>query len=153
MKTGENVYIADGAKVVGDVTLNDGVGVWYNAVIRGDHGKIVIGDNTNVQDNCTIHTEIGHDMTIGAGVSIGHGAVCHGEFIGDNTLIGTKVGHNCIVGAGALLTQNTEVPDGSLVFGSPAKVIRPLTPEEKEGNRENCERYLHLAVEALEKKE
>ena len=158
MKKGEQVYIAEGARIVGNVELSGGVNVWYNAVIRGDHGKITVGNNSNIQDNCTVHTEMGHDMVIGAGVTIGHGAICHGEFIGENTLIGmgasllngTRVGSNCIVGAGALLTQNTEVPDGSLVFGSPAKVVRPLHPEERESNRKNAEEYLALAAGAMD---
>ena len=150
------VYIADVAKVVGDVKLGNEVGIWYNAVVRGDHGKVIIGDKSNIQDNCTIHTQIGHDMEIGEGVSIGHGAICHGEYIGDNTLIGmgaillngSRIGANCIIGAGALVKQNADIPDGSLAFGSPARVVRKLTDEEIEKNRENADEYIKLMKEA-----
>ncbi|MBR1628524.1 MAG: gamma carbonic anhydrase family protein [Lachnospiraceae bacterium] len=153
----EKVFIAQGARVIGDVVLKKGASVWYNAVVRGDHGRITIGENSNIQDNCTVHTEIGHELEIEAGVTVGHAAILHGEFIGENSLIGmgaillngTSIGKNCIVGAGALVTQNTKVPDGSLVFGSPAKVIRQLSEEEIASNRRNCEMYMELAREAL----
>ena len=148
----ENVFLADGVRIVGDVALGRDVSVWYNAVIRGDNGRITIGDETNIQDNCTIHTQEGYDLVIGRGVTVGHGAILHGLEIGDNTVIGmgailmngTRIGKNCIIGAGALVTQNTQIPDGSMAFGSPAKVIRPVTEEEIGRNRHNCEVYLSM---------
>lgn len=147
-----NTFIAEGARIVGDVDMKDGVNIWYNAVVRGDHGSITIDENTNVQDNATVHTQIGHDMYIGKGVTIGHAAIVHGEYIGDNSLIGmgaillngSKIGKDCIIGAGALVTQGSEIPDGSLAFGSPAKVVRKLTPEEIESNKINCREYIEL---------
>ena len=152
----ETCYIAKGAQIVGDVTMEDGVNIWYNAVVRGDHGAIRIGAKTNIQDNCTVHTQIGHSLTIGRGVTIGHGAIIHGIEIGDNSLIGmgaillngTRIGKNCIIGAGALLTQGMVVPDGMLAFGSPARVVRPLTEEEIASNKANCKVYLALMEEA-----
>ncbi len=153
----EGVYIAEGVRLVGDVALEEGVGVWYNTVIRADHGRVTIKKNTNIQDNCTIHTQKGHDMTIEEGVTVGHGAILHGEYIGENSLIGmgaillngTKIGKDCIVGAGALVTGGTIVPDGSMVFGSPAKVVRPLREEEIDHNRENARIYVKLAEDAM----
>lgn len=147
-----NTFVAQGAQVVGDVRMHDGVSIWYNAVVRGDHGSITIDENTNIQDNSTVHTQIGHDLYIGKGVTIGHAAIIHGEYIGDNSLIGmgaillngTRIGKNCIIGAGALVTGGTEIPDGSLAFGSPAKVVRSLTEEEIQANRDNCTEYLEL---------
>lgn len=155
----ENVFVAEGARVVGDVELGENVNIWYNAVIRGDLGKITIGKRTNIQDNCTLHVDAGCPMTIGEGVTVGHGAILHGSEIGDNTLIGmgailltgSKVGKNCLIGAGALVTQNTEIPDGMMAFGSPAKVIRPLTVEEIEDNQKSCAEYLSLMEEAVRK--
>ena len=149
----EKRFIANGAQVIGDVVLKEGVNIWYNTTVRGDHGRITIGEDTNIQDNVCVHTQIGHDMVIGKGVTVGHGAILHGEYIGDNTLIGmgaillngTKIGPNCIVGAGALVKQGMEVPEGKLLFGSPARIIRDLTPEEIEANRVNCREYLELS--------
>ncbi len=153
----DGVYLADGAKVVGDVVLEEGANIWYNAVIRADHGKVHIGKGTNIQDNCVIHTKTGRNLEIGSNVTVGHGAILHGEYIGDNTLIGmgsillngTKVGKSCIIGAGSLLTQDTEIPDFSLAFGSPARVIRSLTKEEKAANTLSAEEYVRLAKEEL----
>ena len=145
-------FLADGAVVVGDVTLGENVGIWYNAVVRGDTNSIVIGKNTNVQDNATLHTDKDYKLHIGEGVTIGHNAVVHGCTVGDNTVIGmgsillsgAVVGKNCIIGAGALVTGKMNIPDGSLVMGSPAKVVRPLLNHEIETNRENAEHYVEL---------
>lgn len=147
--TDDSVLIAEGAAVVGDVTLGSGVSVWYNAVLRGDQGSIVIGENTSVQECVVMHKA----TRVGRGCTIGHGAIVHGCTVGDNTLIGmgailltgARIGSNCIVGAGALVTGKMDVPDGSMVLGSPAKVVRPLTPAEIEGNRESMEEYLDMA--------
>lgn len=148
----KTVYLADGAVVVGDVTLGENVGIWYNAVVRGDTNSIAIGNNTNVQDNATLHTDKDYKLQIGEGVTIGHNAVVHGCFVGDNTVIGMGsiilsgaiIGKNCIIGAGALVTGKMNIPDGSLVMGSPAKVVRPLMEHEIEQNRENAVHYVEL---------
>lgn len=150
-------YLAEGAVVKGDVTLGDDASVWYNATIRGDSNPVVIGERTNVQDNAVIHVELTHPVNIGKNVTIGHGAIVHGCEIGDNTLIGmgaiilngAKIGKNCIIGAGALVTQNSIVPDGTLAFGNPAKVIRKLTPEEIGSNKENALHYVEASKEQL----
>ena len=148
--TDENVLICEGACVVGDVTLAKGVSVWHNAVIRGDEGAITVGEDTNIQDGAILHEE----TVVGKGCTIGHGAIVHGCTVGDNTLIGmgatvlngAKIGSDCIVGAGALVTGKMDAPDGSMILGSPAKVVRPLTPEEIAGNRAAMEEYLEAAA-------
>ena len=148
----KKIYLAPGAHVVGDVTLGDNVGIWYNAVVRGDTGSIFIDDNSNVQDNSTLHTDAGHSVHIGKGVSVGHNAVVHGCTIGDNTVVGmgsillsgAVVGKNCIIGAGALVTGKMVIPDNSVAVGSPAKVIRQMTEDEIVENRKNAEHYIEL---------
>ena len=148
-ETDENVLICEGARVAGDVTLGKGVSVWYNAVLRGDEGAITVGEDTNIQDGAVMHEE----TVVGRGCTIGHNAIVHGCTVGDNTLVGmgaiilngAKVGSNCIVGAGALVTGKMDAPDGVMILGSPAKVVRPLTEAEIEGNRESARGYLHAA--------
>ena len=149
-KTDENALIVEGAYVTGDVTLEKGVSVWYGAVLRGDMGAITVGADTNIQDGAVLHEE----TRVGRGCTIGHGAIVHGCTLGDNTLIGmgatvlngARIGSNCIVGAGALVTGKMDAPDGSMILGSPAKVVRPLRPEEIEGNRAAMEEYLEAAA-------
>ena len=149
-KTDENVLITEGAFVTGDVRLGKGVSIWYGASVRGDMGAITVGEDTNIQDGAILHEE----TVVGRGCTIGHGAIVHGCTVGDNTLIGmgaivlngAKIGSNCIVGAGALVTGKLDAPDGSMILGSPAKVVRPLTPAEIEGNRASMEEYLEAAV-------
>ena len=148
-KSDENVFIADTAVVVGDVTLEKGVSVWFQAVVRGDEGAIHVGENTNIQDAAILHSH----TTVGKNCTIGHGAIVHGCTVGDNTLIGmgatvlngARVGSNCIVGAGALVTGKMDAPDGSMLLGSPAKVVRPLTEAEIESNRAAARGYLECA--------
>ena len=148
-ETDENVLICDGARVAGDVTLGKGVSVWYNAVLRGDEGAITVGENTNIQDGAVMHEE----TVVGSGCTIGHNAIVHGCTVGDNTLVGmgaiilngARVGSNCIVGAGALVTGKMDAPDGVMLLGSPAKVVRPLTEAEIESNRASARGYLHAA--------
>ena len=143
------VYIAPNVTVVGDVVLGEEVSIWYGAVLRGDSGTITLGRGTNVQDNCIIHEK----TTLGDYCTVGHGAILHGCTVGDNVLIGmgavvlngAKIGDNCIVGAGALVTGKMDAPAGSMILGSPAKVVRPLTEAEIEGNRESARGYLHAA--------
>ena len=147
----KSVLICPCAAVVGDVTLGSHVSIWYNAVLRGDEGAIRVGENTNIQDCAVLHEE----TTVGAGCTIGHGAIVHGCTVGNNVLIGmgatvlngAKIGDNCIVGAGALVTGKMDAPAGSMILGSPAKVVRPLTEAEMEGNRESARGYCHLAEE------
>ncbi len=127
-------YIAEDSKIIGDVKIGAETTVFWYAVIRGDNGPVEIGDRTNVQEGCIIHVEPGSHVTIGNEVTVGHGAILHGCTIGDRSLIGmgsvvlegAKIGSNCLIGAGSLVTANTVIPDGSLAFGNPAKVIRPL---------------------------
>ena len=147
---GEKVFIAENASVIGDVTLKDGANVWFSAVLRGDEGEIVIGENSNGQDNCTVHGKV----SVGRGVTIGHNAIIHGCTIGDNSLIGmgatildgAVIGKNCIIGAGALVTGGTIIPDGAMALGAPAKIRRELTEEEIAANAKNAEEYLHLSA-------
>ncbi len=149
MKIHETAKIAQGAIVYGDVVLGEKTSIWYHAVVRGDDGPICIGKYSNVQDNCTIHLDEGHRIVIGDYVTIGHGAIVHGCKIGNNCLIGmgaiilngAVIGDDCIIGAGALVTQDKQIPAGSMVLGSPAKVIRELTAEEKENVTKNALHY------------
>ncbi|MBC5786675.1 MULTISPECIES: gamma carbonic anhydrase family protein [Clostridiaceae] len=146
----KTAYLVPGVAVVGDVSIGEYSSIWYHAVIRGDLSQIKIGDRSNIQDGCILHSDAGMPLTIGNQVTVGHGAILHSCTIGDNSLIGmgaivlngAKIGKNCIVGAGALVTQNTIVPDNSLIFGNPAKVKRSLTPEEIQHNTANAEEYV-----------
>lgn len=148
-KITEEVYIAEGAKIIGDVEMGEGSSVWYNAVIRGDSNPIVIGKNTNVQDNAVLHVSHSHALSIGDNVTIGHGAIVHGCTIGNNVLIGmgaivldgAVIEDYCIIGAGALVTQNKIISSGSLAFGNPAKVMRQISEEEKRSIVENAREY------------
>lgn len=141
-----------GAVVEGDVTLGDDCAIWYNAVVRGDLDAITVGPRTNIQDGCVVHEDEGFPVSIGSDVTVGHGAILHGCTVGEGSLIGmgsilmngVRVGKNCIVGAGALLTESTEIPDGSLALGSPAKVVRPLTEDEKAANYTSAASYVAL---------
>ncbi|WP_341974900.1 gamma carbonic anhydrase family protein [Microbacterium sp. LWO13-1.2] len=146
-------FVAEGARIVGDVSLAAGVSVWYNAVLRGDSAGIVIGAGSNVQDNVSVHVDAGHPVVIGEKVSIGHNAVVHGCTIGDGSLIGmgavvlsgAVIGAGCLIAGGAVVLGGTEIPDGSLVAGVPAKVRRVLSDEERAGLLANADIYLsHL---------
>jgi carbonic anhydrase/acetyltransferase-like protein (isoleucine patch superfamily) len=128
----DQCYVAETAIVIGRVRIMAGVSLWFGAVLRGDNEWIEIGERTNIQDNCTLHTDPGFPLTVGSGVTVGHNAILHGCLIGNNTLIGmgavvmngAQVGSNCIVGAGALVAEKAVVPDNALVVGSPARKIR-----------------------------
>jgi len=128
----DQCYVAETAIVIGRVRIKAGVSLWFGAVLRGDNEWIEIGERTNIQDNCTLHTDPGFPLTVGSGVTVGHNAILHGCLIGNNTLIGmgavvmngAQVGSNCIVGAGALVAEKAVVPDNALVVGSPARKIR-----------------------------
>ena len=153
----KNIFLAPGTHVVGNVEIGNNVGIWYNAVVRGDMEGITIPDKYNEQDNCTMHTGNPFALTICKGVTIAHKAIVHGCTVGDNTVIGmgsillngAKVGKNCIIGAGALVTGKMEIPDNSMAFGNPAKVIRNLTEAEIEDNRENAEEYVKLMMQEV----
>ena len=133
-----NGWVADSARVIGDVYLGHQANVWFGAVIRGDNERIHIGDYSNVQENSVIHTDAGIEVKIGNYVTIGHLAMLHGCEVGDNSLIGigavvlnnAKIGKNCIIGAKALVTEGKEIPDNSLVMGAHVKVVKTLTDEQ-----------------------
>ena len=133
-------FVADSAAVVGSVVLHDNVSVWFGAVVRGDYDTVTIGANTNIQDCAVVHMDDTFPVTVGDGVTVGHHAVVHGCTIGDNSLIGihavvmngATIGKNCLVGSNALVTEGKAIPDGSLVLGSPGRVVRDLTTEEIE---------------------
>ena len=143
-------WIAPSATVIGDVVLREDVGIWFGAVLRGDNERLSIGARTNIQEGVTVHTDAGFPVWVGEGCTVGHNAILHSCRIGDNTLIGmgaivlngATVGRNCLVGAGALLTENKSYPDGSLIVGSPAKVIRPLDPATIERLRQSATHYV-----------
>lgn len=154
----KSVFIAPGAQIVGDVTMGKDCGVWYNAVIRGDSREIIIGERTNIQDLAVLHVDKDYKLNVGDNVTIGHSAIVHGCSVGNNVLIGmgaivmngAQIGNDCIIGAGALVTENMVIPDGMMAYGSPAKVIRPLSDEEKQGILENVEIYVEHAKTAKE---
>ncbi|MEN8723233.1 MAG: gamma carbonic anhydrase family protein [Alphaproteobacteria bacterium] len=135
---GDDYWVAPNASVIGNVVLKKNASVWFGVVIRGDMpNKIEIGENSNIQDNSVLHTDHGIDLVIGKNVTVGHKAMLHGCTVGDNSLIGigaiilnnVKIGSNCIIGANSLIPEGKEIPDNSLVMGSPGKVVRELPPE------------------------
>ena len=138
------------AAIWGDVTIGAGTSVWFHTTIRAEWAPITIGCNSNIQDNCVLHVDNGVPLTVGDGVTVGHGAILHSCTVGDDTVVGmgaivlngARIGRGCILGAGCLVTQNTVIPDGMMAFGNPAKVRRPLTEEELEGNRRNAREYV-----------
>ena len=146
-------WIADEACVIGQVTVGPQAGIWYGAVVRGDTAPIHIGARSNVQDNSVLHVDMDVPLVIGEDVTVGHQVMLHGCTIGDGSLIGiqavvlngARIGRNCLVGAGALVTEGKEFPDGSLIMGSPAKVVRELTPEALERMRRSAAFYVHNA--------
>ena len=149
-------FVAENATVRGDVTVGKGSSIFFGAVVRTELVPITIGEDTNIQDNCILHTDAGFPLTVGSGCTIGHGTILHGCTVGDNTLMGTSVlngaviGRDCIVGAGSLVPQGMVIPDGSMAFGSPAKIRRPLTEEEIAYNRGTAALYCREAAEYAE---
>ena len=151
----KSVFIADGAKVIGDVEIGKNSSVWFNAVIRADSDKVKIGESSNVQDNAVIHTSEGFGVSIGNNVTIGHGAIVHGCTIKDNVMIGMGaivlngaiIEENCIIGAGTLVTQGKVIPARSLVFGNPMKIVRQLTEQEIQSITDNATSYVNEAKE------
>lgn len=149
-----SAYVHESAVVIGAVTLGARASVWPGAVLRGDNEPIVIGEESNVQDTCVLHTDPGMPIRIGSGVTIGHQAMLHGCTIGDGSLIGIQavvlnecvVGKNCLLGAGGLLTERKQVPDGSMAVGAPARVLRALRPEELEQMAQAAQSYVRRAA-------
>ena len=154
----DSIVICPGAQVFGDVELGENVSVWHGAVIRGDTDSITIGDNSNIQDNCVVHCTRGFPVVIGKNVSVGHGAVVHGCRLDDNVLIGMNatvlngahISKNCIVGAGAVVSEGKEFPEGSLILGVPAKVVKQLSPEQIQLIQDNADNYVKLSKQYKE---
>jgi carbonic anhydrase/acetyltransferase-like protein (isoleucine patch superfamily) len=146
-------FVAPGARLIGRVILRAGASVWFNAVLRGDNEPIEVGEGSNVQDGCVLHTDPGMKLTIGAGVTVGHNAILHGCDVGAGSLIGmgavvlngARIGRNCLIGANALVTEGKSIPDGSLVMGQPAKVVRALDPEALAGLVRSAQTYRRKA--------
>lgn len=151
----EDVFIAPGAMIIGDVTIRSGASIWYNAVLRGDVGPIVIGHRTNIQDNCTLHLDSGAPLIIGDECTIGHGAVIHGATLGNRVLVGMKsvvlsyasIDSHSILGACALLPEHKHVPCNSLALGIPAKVLRELSQAELAHLATSAQGYYERAQE------
>jgi carbonic anhydrase/acetyltransferase-like protein (isoleucine patch superfamily) len=149
----EGAWVADSAQVMGAVSLGVNASVWFVTVIRGDTETIHIGEGSNIQDCSVLHADVGKPLTVGKHVTVGHQVMLHGCTIGDETLIGigavvlngAKIGKNCLVGAGSLVTEGKEFPDGSMIMGSPAKVVRELTPEQIQGLRMSAKHYIENA--------
>lgn len=156
----ETAFVDGTAVVSGAVKLSARTGVFPTAVLRGDEGRITVGEKTNIQDGAILHCAHGFDCTVGSGVTVGHRAIVHGCTVGDNSLIGmgatilngASVGQDCIIGAGALVTEGQKIPDGMLAVGVPAKVIKPVSDAQKKWIRNNAEEYAELAEKYLERK-
>jgi len=146
-------WVAPNATLVGKIRLDAGANVWFGAILRGDNELIHIGENSNVQDGSVMHTDMGFPLTLGTGVTVGHNAMLHGCSVGDYSLIGinavvlngAKIGKYCIIGANTLIAEGKEIPDGSLVVGSPGKVVRELTEQQKKMLEASAAHYVHNA--------
>ena len=155
---GRKVYIARTAVVVGDVTLGDYSSVWYNATLRGDINRIVVGHHSNIQDNVVLHLADEFACLIGNWVTVGHSATVHACSVGDECLIGIGatvldgaiIGNQCLIGAGAVVTPGTQIPDGSMAIGTPARVVRVLEADERARLRQWAEKYVHNAAYCLQ---
>jgi len=149
----DSAWVADSAQVMGDVELADDVSIWFGTVVRGDTETIHIGRGSNIQDGSVLHADVGKPLHVGENVTVGHKVMLHGCTIGDGSLIGigaivlngAKIGKGCLVGAGSLVTEGKEFPDGSMIMGSPAKVVRDLTPEQKQGLLNSAKHYIENA--------
>ncbi len=147
-------WVADSAQVIGDVRMAENSNVWFGSVVRGDSETITIGKNSNIQDACVLHGDPGKPLIIGDNVSVGHQVMLHGCTVGDGTLIGigaivlngVVIGKNCIVGAGSLVTEGKVFPDGSMIMGSPAKVVRELSQEQRDGLLGISKHYVQNAL-------
>ncbi|MFN8276528.1 MAG: gamma carbonic anhydrase family protein [Chitinophagales bacterium] len=158
VKIGKDVFIAPNATLMGDITLGDNVSVWYGAIMRADMDRIIIGNRTNIQDGVIFHTDPNMPITVGEENIIGHGAIVHGCTIGNNNLIGirstilnkAKVGNYCVIGAHALVTEEMEIPDFSMVLGSPGRIVRTLPESIIEKLKWGAAVYVHEALKYLE---
>ncbi|WP_283638141.1 gamma carbonic anhydrase family protein [Marinovum algicola] len=145
----EDTWIAPDANLIGRIVVETGGSVWFGCTLRGDNEEIRVGAGSNVQENVVCHTDPGFPLRIGSGCTIGHKAMLHGCVIGENSLIGmgatvlngARIGRNCLIGAGALITEGKEIPDGSLVMGTPGKVVRQLDDSAIEGLRKSARHY------------
>ena len=150
---GQGAWVADSAQVIGNVRIGAGSSVWFGVIARGDTEAITIGAGSNIQDNSVLHADPGMPLVIGSNVSVGHQVMLHGCTVGDGSLIGigavvlngAHIGKNCLVGAGALVTEGKEFPDGTLIFGSPAKAVKQLLPEQIAGLALTAEHYVDNA--------
>lgn len=148
-------YVHESATVIGQCTIGPGSSVWPSAVLRADNDAITLGEDVNIQDGAVIHVDVGHPANIHNGVSIAHLAMVHGATIGENTLIGMQavilndavIGKNCIIGANTVISSGKNIPDNSLVVGSPGKIIRQVTDDEVQGNKRNAEHYKQKSVD------
>jgi carbonic anhydrase/acetyltransferase-like protein (isoleucine patch superfamily) len=148
----EEYYVADNASVIGNVILKNQSSIWFGTVLRGDIEPITIGERSNIQDNSVAHTGKGNPVVIGNDTTVGHKVMLHACIVGDNCLIGMgailldgcEIGNNCLIGAGSLIKQNQKIPEGSLAVGSPARVIRKLTPDEIADVKSYAARYVLL---------
>lgn len=153
VETHPQSWVAPSATLVGKIRLEAGANVWFGAVLRGDNELIHIGENSNVQDGSVMHTDMGFPLTLGTGVTVGHNAMLHGCTVGDYSLVGinavilngAKIGKYCIIGANTLIAEGKEIPDGSLVVGSPGKVVRELTEQQKKMLEASAAHYVHNA--------
>ena len=149
----ETAWVADSAQVIGNVELAEGASVWFGVIVRGDNETVRIGRNCNVQDATVMHSDPGAPLTLGDHVSIGHQVMLHGCTVGEGSLIGIQsvvlnhavIGRHCLVGAGSLVTEGKSFPDGSMILGRPARVVRPLTPQEIEGLARTATHYVDNA--------
>lgn len=148
-----SAWVAENAQVMGDVRMGEDSSVWFGVTVRGDTETIDIGAGSNIQDGSVLHADEGMPLVIGERVTVGHMVMLHGCTIGDGSLIGigavvlngAKIGRHCLVGAGSLVTEGKEFPDGSMIMGSPARVVRSLTPEQIEGLRRSAQHYIDNA--------
>jgi gamma-carbonic anhydrase len=154
---GQGVYLATGAIVLGDVTIGDFSSVWYNAVVRGDINRIVIGHHTNIQDNSVLHLADDYPCIVGDYVTVGHSAIVHACTVGNEVLVGmgatildgAVIGDQCLIGAGSLITMGMQVPDGSMLMGRPARIVRSLQPDERAQLRFWADKYVANAAYCL----
>ena len=149
----KNTYISESVDIIGKVNVEENVNIWFGTRLRGDMNNIIIGENTNIQENSVVHVDINSPCIIGKNVTIGHGTIIHGCSISDNVLVGmgsiilnnAKIGKNTIIGAGSLVTQGKEFPEGVLILGNPAKVVRKLTQAEIESIQCSADNYVRLS--------
>ena len=152
-RVAESAWVADSAQVMGDVLLAEDSSVWFGATLRGDTETITVGRGSNIQDGSVLHADVGYPLVVGERVTVGHMVMLHGCTIGDESLIGigatvlngATIGKNCLVGAGSLVTEGKVFPDGSVIMGSPARVVKQLTPEQVEGLRRSAQHYVDNA--------